>query len=93
MDNRKAIYLDDAMNTMRQHSHYDDFDRCVIDESVAMKALKDLQPAQPETKQQTLNIEDVAVEASCYSLLSAYDWLKILQDLDSMGFAFIRRGD
>lgn len=48
MDNRKMIYLDDAINMMRQHSHFDDFDRCVIDESVAMKALKEIPPVQPE---------------------------------------------
>ena len=50
MAERKMIYLDDAINMMRQHSHYDDFERCVIDESVAMKALEDLPLAQPERK-------------------------------------------
>lgn len=66
MTDRKMIYLDDAINTMRQHSHYDDFDRSVIDESVAMKALKDLPSAQ-----RWIPVSEALPEDACQYIVTA----------------------
>ena len=39
----------DAIDAMRQYSHFDDFDTSVIDEEIAIIAIKDLPSVQPTT--------------------------------------------
>jgi hypothetical protein len=42
------IYRQEAIDAMRQYSYFNDFDVSVIDEDIAVIALKDLPSAQPE---------------------------------------------
>ena len=42
------IYRQEAIDAMHQYSYFNDFDVSVIDEDIAVIALKDLPSAQPE---------------------------------------------
>ena len=44
----ELIYRQNAIDAMRQYSHFDDFDTSVIDEEIAIIAIKELPSAQPE---------------------------------------------
>ena len=53
------IYRQEAIDAMHQYSYFNDFDVSVIDEDIAVIALKDLSSAQPYTDEEIQKIQDL----------------------------------
>ena len=53
------IYRQEAIDAMHQYSYFNDFDVSVIDEDIAVIALKDLSSAQPYTDEEIQKMQDI----------------------------------
>lgn len=56
------IYRQEAIDAMHQYSYFNDFDVSVIDEDIAVIALKDLSSAQPYADEEIQKIQDLEQE-------------------------------